>query len=182
MKVIPAIPAVTDEASQGKRIYGKIYILAEEDIDYSALPTITDTDAARTMAALVLKSDAAGWKEFNFAKYTPAATGEGTSGDITSSGNNTLTGTLAGESVAIDNFLETLGRPVLCVTIDRFSQEKTIYGRPYSPMFFSSFSKRKNGENTSCDVTFTQETLFQPLKYLGEVVPAPEDDDDDNEG
>lgn len=171
IRTIPAVAAVTDEASQGKRLYGKIYILAEEDVDYGTLPTITESESARTMSALTLKSGATGWKEFNFAKYTPAATSEGSNGDITSSSTNTVTGTLAGESVEIDNFIQTVGRPVFIVTIDRFTMEKTIYGRPYSPMFFSSFNKRKNADNTSCDVNFTQESLFQPLKYTGDVVP-----------
>lgn len=177
VRTIPAVAAATDVDSQGKRLYGKIFILAEEDVDYSALPVITETAEVRTMAELTLLDGAPGWQEFNFAKYTPAAGSEGTSGDITSSASNDVSGTLAGESIAIDNFLQTIGRPVFVVTIDRFSQEKTIYGRPYSPMFFNAFSKRKNSENTSCDVTFHQESLLQPLKYLGSVTPPAPDPD-----
>lgn len=166
---IPEIAAVTDFASQGKRIYHEIFVLAEEDIDYSTLPTITETDAARTMAALTLKTSAPGWKKFAAAKNTAAHSAEGTSGDITSSANETLTLTLAGESDAIDNFLQTVGRPVLLCIRDRFSGDLTILGRPYSPLRFSAFSRRKNGDNTSADVTFTRETLQMPLKYLGSV-------------
>ena len=47
---------------------------------------------------------------------------------------------------------------------------------------FSAFNKRVNGENASCDVTFSQKALQQELEYLGSVVPpAPEDDDEDGD-
>lgn len=175
IKTIQNIPAVGDFESQGKRMYNKLYVLEEEDVDYSSLPEITDTVEARTMAALTLKEGAAGWKEFNFAKYTLGATSEGTAGDITSTVNNTVAGTLGGERDEIDHTLEgKIGCPFFVVEIDRFTQKKRIYGRPYSPMFLSSFSKRKNGENTSADVNFTNESFFQPLEYLGSVTPAAE--------
>lgn len=177
--VLSDIPAVRDAESQGKRLYNKIYVLLEEDVDYGTLPTITETDAARSMGAFTLKAAANGWKEFNFAKYTAAAGAEGSAGDITSTNTNTLTGTLGGDSIAIDNLLQNIGVPCFVVAIDRFTQKKTIYGRPYSPMFYSAHSKRKNADNTSCDITFSQESFFQPLEYLGEVVAAPEDDEDD---
>lgn len=166
---ITNIPAVGDFESQGKRIFNKLYVLADEDVDYSELPEITDSDAARTMGALKLKAGANGWKEFNFAKYTLGVTSEGSEGDITSATTTTLTGTLAGERKEIDNFLESqLGRQFYVVEIDRFSQTKRIYGRPYSPMYFRSFTKRKTTDNTSADVTFANESFFQPLEYLGD--------------
>lgn len=180
--VISDIPAVRDAESQGKRLYNKIYVLLEEDVDYGSLPVITESASARSMAALTLKSGAAGWKEFNFAKYTAAAGSEGSAGDITSANTNTLSGTLGGDSIEIDNLLQNIGAPCFVVVIDRFTQKKTIYGRPYSPMFYSAHSKRKNADNTSCDITFSQESFFQPLEYLGSVVSvAPDDDGDDEE-
>lgn len=175
MKKIDNIPAVGDFESQGKRIYNKMYILEESDVDYSALPEITDTEEARTMAELTLVEGAAGWKEFNFAKYTLGATSEGSQGDITSTVTNSVTGTLAGERDVIDNLLEgKIGCPFFLVEIDRFTQKKRIYGRPYSPMFLSAFSKRKTSDNTSADVTFSNESFFQPLEYLGDPTkPVP---------
>lgn len=163
------IAAVRDFESQGKRLHNKAYVLLDEDIDYSKLPEITESETARTLAAYTLKEDATGFVEINFAKYTPAATSEGSMGDITSTSSKNLTGTMGGDSVAIDNFCEQLGVACHVVVIDRFTQKKTIYGRPYSPMFLSAISKRKNGDNTSADVTFSQESLFEPLEYLGEV-------------
>lgn len=175
IKTLQNIPAVSDFDSQGKRIYNKMYLLLEEDVDYSDLPEITDSESARTMAALTLKSSAGGWKEFSFAKYTVGATSEGSQGDITSTVTNTVTGTLAGERDVIDQLLESnIGCGFFLVEVDRFSQKKRIYGRPYSPMFLSAFSKRKNTDNTSCDVTFSNESFFQPLEYLGECEPATE--------
>lgn len=172
IKTLQTIDAVRDFESQGKRNWNKAYVVLDEDIDYSKLPEITETETARTMGALAFK-DGKGFVEFNFAKNTLGATSEGSAGDITSTANDNLTGTLAGESVAIDNFLQQVGVPCHVVVVDRITREKTIYGRPYNPMIFSSFSKRKNGDNTSADVTFARESLLQPLKYLGEITGAP---------
>lgn len=172
IKTLQKIDAVRDYESQGKRNWNKAFVVLDEDIDYSKLPEISETETVRTMNALSFK-DGKGFIEFNFAKNTLGATSEGSAGDITSTANHNLAGTLAGESVAIDNLLQQVGVPCHIVVVDRFTKEKTIYGRPYSPMTFSSFSKRKNGDNTSADVTFTQESLLQPLKYLGEIAEAP---------
>ena len=152
-----------------------MFVIEESDVDYSDLPEITDDDTGRTMAALTLKSSATGWKEFSFAKYTLGATSEGSQGDITSAVTNSVVGTLAGERDVIDNLLEAkIGCPFLLVEVDRFTQKKRIYGRPYSPMFLSAFSKRKNTDNTSADVTFSNESFFQPLEYLGDCAPKTE--------
>ena len=168
--VIPNIAAVADQESQGKRLYNKIYIVLDDDVDYGELPEITINEEARTMAALTLK-EGVKWAEINFAKFTGQRTSEGSAGDITTAVTNTLTGTLGGHRAEIDNFVENfVGRNVHIVEIDRFTQKKYILSRPYSPMVFSAFSGRKNGENTSTDVTFTNESFFQPLEYLGSVV------------
>ena len=175
IKTLLNIPAVGDFDSQGKRIYNKMYVLLEDDVDYSAVPQVTDTESERTMAALKLKSSALGWKEFAFAKYTLGATSEGSQGDITSTVTNTVNGTLAGERIVIDQLLEShIGKGFFLVEVDRFTQKKQIYGRPYSPMYLNAFSKRKNADNTSCDVTFTNESFFQPLEYLGDCTPETE--------
>lgn len=167
--VIPNIASVADQESQGKRLYNKIYIVLDDDVDYSSLPEITINEEERTMAALTLK-EGAKWAEINFAKFTGQRTSEGSAGDVTTAVTNTLTGTLGGHRAEIDNFLENfVGRNVHIVEIDRFTQKKYILSRPYSPMVFSAFSGRKNGENTSTDVTFTNESFFQPLEYLGSV-------------
>lgn len=168
--VIPNIAAVADQESQGKRLYNKIYIVLDDDVDYGELPEITINEEARTMAALTLK-EGVKWAEINFAKFTGQRTSEGSAGDVTTAVTNTLTGTLGGHRAEIDNFVENfVGRNVHIVEIDRFTQKKYILSRPYSPMVFSAFSGRKNGENTSTDVTFTNESFFQPLEYLGSVV------------
>ena len=168
--VIPNIAAVGDQESQGKRIYNKIYVILDDDIDYNELPEITVSEEARTCAALTLK-EGKSWAEINFAKNTAGRTSEGSQGDVTTAVTNTLTGTVGGHRVEVDNFLENfVGRNVHVVEIDRFTQKKYILTRPYSPMVFSAFSGRKNGENTSTDVTFSNESFFQPLEYLGSVV------------
>lgn len=169
INVLQNIAPVSDFESQGKRIYNRLFVLLEDDVDYSDIPEVTDTEEARTMAALTLKANAGGWKEFAFAKYTLGATSEGSQGDITSAVTNTVSGTLAGERNEIDQLIEgNVGRGFFLVEQDRFTQKKRIYGRPYSPMWLSAFSKRKNTDNTSCDVSFTNESFFQPLEYLGE--------------
>lgn len=176
MTKIAPIPAVNDAATQGKRLYGKIYIIPESEVDYEQFPARGEN--ARTMAALVLKADAEGFKEFNFVKYTTGATSEGSAGDITSQVTNTLTGTIGGDRDEIDDLLEDhIGEAFFVVVVDRFSGKKYLYGRKYSPMFLSAFSKRKNSDNTSCDVTFSNESFFQPLEYLGSVVPPADDDE-----
>lgn len=168
--VIPNIAAVADQESQGKRLYNKIYIVLDDDVDYSSLPEVIINEKERTMAALTLK-EGAKWAEINFAKFTGQRTSEGSAGDVTTAVTNTLTGTLGGHRAEIDNFIENfVGRNVHIVEIDRITQKKYILSRPYSPMVFSAFSGRKNGENTSTDVTFTNESFFQPLEYLGSVV------------
>lgn len=169
IKVIPNISAVADQESQGKRLYNKIYVVLDDDVDYSQIPEITIDEQTRSMAALSLK-EGAKWAELNFAKFTGQRTSEGSAGDITTAVTNTLTGTLGGHRAEIDNLLENfVGRNVHVVEIDRFTQKKYILTRPYSPMAFSAFSGRKNGENTSTDVTFSNESFFQPLEYLGSV-------------
>lgn len=175
------VSAVGDRETQGNRLYQKIYLILEDDIDYSQISEndITITDAARTMAALPLKEGATGFVPLNFVKRTGGHTSEGTEGDITSEVTNTLSGTLGGRRVVIDNLLEChLGKNFLAVTIDSVTGKKYIHGRPYNPLSFSAFNKRVTGENASCDVTFTQHALQQELEYLGEVTPAAADDDE----
>lgn len=169
------IAAVGDRETQGNRLYQKIYLLLEDDIDYSQLSAndITITAEARTMAALPLKANATGFVELNFVKRTGGHTSEGSEGDITSEVNNNLTGTLGGRRVVIDNLLEChLGKNFLAVTIDAVTGKKYIHGRPYNPLTFSAFNKRVTGENASCDVTFNQKALQQELEYLGSVTEA----------
>ena len=169
---IPNIAEVPDQESQGKRVFRKIYIVLDDDVDYSKLPSIAVDETKRTCEALTLK-EGVKWAELSFCKYTGQRTTEGSSGDITTAVTNTLTGTLGGHRLEIDNLLETFaGRSVHVVEIDRFTQKKYILTRPYSPMIFSAFSGRKNSDNTSTDVTFSNESFFQPLEYLGEVVSA----------
>ena len=175
---IAEIAAVGDRETQGNRLYQKIYLLSEDDIDYSQLAgtEITISAAARTMAALPLKDNATGFVELNFVKRTGSLTSEGSEGDITSEVNNTLSGTLGGRRIVIDNLIEChLGKNFLAVTIDSVTGKKYIHGRPYNPLTLSTFNKRVTGENASCDITFTQKALQQELEYLGSVTPATEE-------
>ncbi len=175
------IAAVGDRETQGNRLYQKIYLILEDDIDYSALTDndITITAESRTMAALPLKENATGFVELNFVKRTGGLTSEGQEGDITSEVNNNLTGTLGGRRVVIDNLIEChLGKNFLAVTIDAVTGKKYIHGRPYNPLTFNAFNKRVTGENASCDVTFNQKALQQELEYLGSVTAAAADDGD----
>ena len=157
------IPAVSDKETQGKRIYNDIEIIREADVDYSKLPEIDEEN--RTIEDFTLIEAASGWKKMSFVKYTPAATSEGSAGDVTSTVTNNVTGTLGGDRIVIDNLLENhVGEGFFLRITDRFTGRKTVYGRPYSPMFLSAFSKRKTADNTSCDVTFSNESFFQPLE------------------
>lgn len=170
------IAAVTDRDTQGKRVYHEAYVLPESDVDYTQLPTVTETAAVRTMTALVLKEAATGWRKFSFVKNTFGGTSEGSAGDITTAVSNTLTGTLGGDRIEIDNLIQDqMGSRCFVVVVDRLTGEKKIWGRPYAPMELRSFSKRMNADNTSCDVTFANDFHFQPLKYLGSVEPEPEE-------
>lgn len=169
---LAAIAAVGDRETQANRLYSKIYLVSEDDIDYSKVKAddITISAEARSMKALPLKEGATGFVEFSFVKHTAGFTSEGSEGDVTSEVNNNLTGTLGGRRIVIDNLLEChLGRNFLAVTIDAITGKKYIHGRPYNPLSFSAFNKRVNGENASCDVTFNQKALQQELEYLGEV-------------
>lgn len=163
IKTFDNIPAVSDKDTQGKRIYNKIEVLREADVDYSQLTAIDEEN--RTIEDFNLKEDADGWKELALVKYTPSATSEGSAGDITSAVTNNITGTLGGDRNVIDNLLENhVGEAFFVRITDRFTQKKVVYGRPYSPLFLSAFSKRKTADNTSCDVTFSNESFFQPLE------------------
>lgn len=174
IQVIPNIAAVGDQESQGKRIYNKVYIVLDDDVDYTKLPEITVSEEARTCGPLTLKAGK-GWAEINFAKNTAGRTSEGSQGDITTAVTNTLTGTVGGHRTEVDNFLENfVGRAVHVVEVDRFTQKKYILTRPYSPMYISAFSGRKNADNTSTDITFSNESFFQPLEYTGSVTNAEE--------
>ena len=164
IKTFDNIPAVSDKETQGKRIYNDIEIIREADVDYDSLPAIDEE--ARTIGEFSLK-DGAEWKKLSLVKYTPAATSEGSAGDVTSTVTNTVTGTLGGDRVVIDKLLENhVGEAFFLRVTDRFTNKKVVYGRPYSPMFLSAFSKRKNADNTSCDVTFSNESFFQPLEQV----------------
>lgn len=182
---IAAVAAVGDRETQANRLYQKIYLISEDDIDYSALTAadIIISAAARTMAALPLKANATGFVELNFVKRTGGLTSEGSEGDITSDVTNTLTGTLGGRRIVIDNLIEChLGKNFLAVTIDAVTGKKYIHGRPYNPLTLSAFNKRVTGENASCDVTFTQKALQQELEYLGSVTSEEEEEVDPNNG
>lgn len=179
---IAPVAAVGDRETQANRLYQKIYLISEDDIDYGALTAnyITVSAAARTMAALPIKENATGFVELNFVKRTGGLTSEGSEGDITSDVTNTLTGTLGGRRVVIDNLIEChLGKNFLAVTIDAVTGKKYIHGRPYNPLTLSAFNKRVTGENASCDVTFTQKALQQELEYLGSVTSEEEEEEVD---
>ena len=171
---VPNIAAVSDLESAGKRIYNRIHLIQEEDVDLSAgEPEITISDTARTMGALKLKEGAA-IAHFDFAKFTAAATSQGSNGDVTTEVTNSLTGTLAGDRIEIDNFLESFhGKPFYIVVSDRINSKQYIYGRPRCPYYFTDHDKKKNSDNSSCDVTFSSPFPFQPLEYLGSVEGAP---------
>ncbi len=163
IKTFDNIPAVSDKDTQGKRIYNDIEVIREADVDYSQLPEIDEEN--RTIEDFNLIEGADGWKKMSLVKYTPAATSEGSAGDITSTVTNNVTGTLGGDRIVIDNLLENhVGEGFFLRITDRFTGKKAVYGRPYSPMFLSAFSKRKTADNTSCDVTFSNESFFQPLE------------------
>lgn len=171
---VPNIAAVSDLESAGKRIYNRIHLIQEEDVDLSAgEPEITVSDTARTMGALKLKEGAA-ISHFDFAKFTAAATSQGSNGDVTTEVTNSLTGTLAGDRIEIDNFIENFhGKPFYIVVSDRINSKQYIYGRPRCPYYFTDHDKKKNSDNSSCDVTFSSPFPFQPLEYLGSVEGAP---------
>lgn len=163
IKTFDNIPAVSDKDTQGKRIYSEIEVIREADVDYEQLPAIDEEN--RTIEDFKLIEGADGWKKISLVKYTPSATSEGSAGDITSAVTNNVTGTLGGDRNVIDNLLENhVGEAFFLRITDRFTGKKVVYGRPYSPMFLSAFSKRKTADNTSCDVTFSNESFFQPLE------------------
>lgn len=167
---VPNINAVSDLESAGKRIYNRIHLIPEEDVDLSkGEPEITVSDEARTMGALTLNQGAA-IAHFDFAKFTAAATSQGSNGDVTTEVTNSLAGTLAGDRPEIDNFIENFhGKGFYIVVSDRISGKKYIYGRPRCPYYFTEHDKKKNSDNASCDVTFSSPFPFQPLEYLGSV-------------
>lgn len=173
MVKVPNINAVADLESAGKRIFNKIHLILESDVDLDQPIDITISDEARTMGQLPLKKGAE-IKEFNFAKHTTGATSQGSNGDVTTEVTNALSGTLAGDRVEIDNFIESFhGVGFYIVTSDRISGKQYIYGRPRCPYIFTDHDKRKNADNSSCDVTFTSPFPFQPLEYLGSVIAVP---------
>ena len=167
---VPNINAVSDLESAGKRIYNRIHLIRESDVDLSkGEPEITISDEARTMGALTLKQGAS-IAHFDFAKFTTAATSQGSNGDVTTEVTNALAGTLAGDRIEIDNFIENYhGEGFFIVTSDRINGKKYIYGRPRCPYYFTDHDKKKNSDNASCDVTFNSPFPFQPLEYLGSV-------------
>lgn len=171
---VPSINSVSDLESAGKRLYHRIYLIQEEDVDLSAgEPELTISDTARTMGALKLKEGAA-IAHFDFAKFTVSATSQGSNGDVTTEVTNNLSGTLAGDRIEIDNFIEHYhGKAFYIVVKDRISGKQYIYGRPYCPYYFTEHDKRKSSDNSSCDVTFSSPFPFQPLEYLGSVEVAP---------
>lgn len=162
------IPAVTDRDTHGKRIYHKVFLLREEDVDYSQLPTVDEEE--RTCGAFVLKSGATGWKAFSYVRNTVTDTSESTKGDITSTVTNTFAGTLGGARPEIDRFLENhQGDNFFIVYVDIYNNRRYLLGRPYSPMQLTSFSRKNDKDSASCDTTFTNESFFMPLEYKGEL-------------
>ena len=168
MKKVPTIASVTDQETQGKRIYTDIFLIPEDSVDLTTEPEIDEE--ARTMGALTLKQGEV-WSKHQAVKFTPAETNEGQGGDITTDANGNIAYTLGGDRPEIDDFIENQhGRGFFVGTIDRFTGEQKIYGRPRCPYYFQNHSKRKTGENTSCDITMNSPFIFQPLKYLGEFI------------
>lgn len=172
MKKVPTIESVTDQETQGKRIYTDVFLLPEDAVDLSGGdPEIDEED--RTMAALTIKTGEA-WVKHQAVKFSPSDTNEGQGGDITTDVNGNVLYVLGGDRKEINNFLENQhGRGFYVGTIDRITGEKTIYGRPRCPYYFQNHSRRKNSDNTSCDVTMSSPFIFQPLKYLGEFTTTP---------
>lgn len=169
------IPAVNDRDTHGKRIYHKVFLLKEDDVNYSRLPAIDDS--ARTCEEFVFKANADGWKCFSYVRNTLEDTSESSKGDITSTVTNTFSGTLGGSRPVIDRFIENhQGDNFFIGYIDIYSGKKYILGRPYSPMQLTAFKRLNGKDSASCDTTFTNESFFQPLEYLGNFPPNPEDD------
>lgn len=169
------IPAVTDHETHGKRIYHKVFLLREEDVDMSKLPVV-DEDT-RKCPAFTLKTAAAGWKAFSFVRNTMENTSEASKGDITSTVTNTFMGTLGGARPVIDTFVENhQGDNFFIVYIDIYNSKRYLLGRPYSPMQLTSYKRLNGKDSASCDVTFTNESFYQPLEYEGTLPIDPDDD------
>ena len=63
---VPNITAVSDLESADKRIYNRIHLILEEDVDLSAgEPEVIVSDEARTMGALKLKAMGGGFDVLN---------------------------------------------------------------------------------------------------------------------
>ena len=170
MKKVPAISSVTDHETQGRRLYNDIYLLPEDAVDLTTEPVISEE--ARTMAALTIK-EGENWVKHQAVKFTASDANEGQGGDITTDTTGTITYTVGGDRKEIDDMLENQhGRGFYIAVSDRVSGDLKIYGRPRCPYYFSGHNRRKNAENTSCDLTFTSPFIYQPLKYLGSV-PVP---------
>ena len=172
MKTVPNIMPVSDAESQGRRLYNRMYLIPEDEIDLTTPPTISE--AARTCTGLTLK-DGAEWKQMWFAKFTAEYESAGNGNDVTTEVTNTVKGTLAGDRNEINDFIENQhGRGFLIVLVDRFTQKQMLYGRPYSPYYFQSHALRKTKDNASCDVTFEAPSFFQPLEFLDSITPEDE--------
>ena len=148
MKKVPTIASVTDQETQGKRIYTDIFLIPEDSVDLSTEPEIDEEE--RTMEALTIKQGEA-WVKHQAVKFTPADTNEGQGGDITTDVNGNLVYTVGGDRPEIDDFMNDLYVNKIFKDIREYNPEYSLIAwlNPWAVPIFQETKKKELGQSMS---------------------------------
>ena len=171
MLAIGNIEDVSDAETSGENIAGKLYIIAVDQVDDN-VPFPKPNIATREVGQIPMK-DGEYMKHF-VAHNNPLLTFNGEKGDITTTGDNTLSFVLGGTRDQILSFIEQYPGGKFILIFKGIDEEQYyILGSIDKPMLLSQYEGHNDKDGRYVTVTFKRNSVKQYNKYTGNIVTAP---------
>ena len=179
MLAIGNIEDVSDAETSGENIAGKLYIIAVDQVDDN-VPFPKPNIATREVGQIPMK-DGEYMKHF-VAHNNPLLTFNGEKGDITTTGDNTLSFVLGGTRDQILSFIEQYpgGKFILIFKGIHGQGQDVLQGRVQDPQLIlggltelSQDEGHNDKDGRYVTVTFKRNSVKQYNKYTGNIVTAP---------
>ncbi|ATR92746.1 hypothetical protein [Porphyromonas gingivalis] len=160
------IEDVGDIDVAGESLSYRIRLIRVEDIDTSK-KFVSDESKPGAIKQIPLKEGA---KISSLHCHAlPEFSSKGSKGDITVSGESTVTAVIGGFREQTLRFLEEyVGRKFLLIIEECGAEEKAyLVGTKCKPMVLTEFDNRNNKDSRSCSITFQNKSILQPIRYTG---------------
>lgn len=160
------IEDVGDNLVSGESLSYRLRLIRHEDIDFTK-KFVSDESKPGAVKSIPIREGA---KIASIYCHTiPEFLSKGSKGDVTVSGENTLTALIGGFREETLRFVEEyVGRKFLLIIEECGSADKAyLIGSKCKPMVLSEFENRNNKDSRSCSITFQSKGIDQPVLYTG---------------